>query len=150
MSIQQLKEITHTDVSRFSLKGIKTRAKVVAVHDGDTCDLAFYYGVKIVRFKCRLDGIDAPELKEGRNAKLSRDFLAHLCTGGDPEEFDDDGTWTKPQLQEMLDENEELVYAIFGEFDRYGRPLVILKKSKRSPSSFNDMLLEYGYADKYE
>ena len=89
------------------------------VHDGDTCDLAFYYGVEIVRFKCRLMGIDAPEPREGRNAKLSRDFLAHLCTGGDPDGLDeDDGTWTKPQLQNDLDKNEHLVYAIFGEVDQ--------------------------------
>lgn len=128
--IDQLKRITKDDVERFTLEGIEASAKVVSVYDGDTCDVVFYHDEMqdFVRFKCRLSGYNAPELKE-QNGKLTRDYLAHLCMGHYPDEFDDRGVWDKTDLQELLDVNENTVYAVFGENDKYGRPLLTLKTS---------------------
>ena len=86
MSLKELKRMTNTTVGRFSLKGKNVSAKVVQVYDGDTCDLAFCSGRKIVRYNCRLKGINAAERRKkrgkvprdakGRDAKITRDFLA--------------------------------------------------------------------------
>jgi endonuclease YncB( thermonuclease family) len=85
------------DIKRFTLFGIKTFGKIVSVHDGDTFDILFVVPLSnltkeksisktkkgvclicdapdapmIMRVKCRLDDIDAKELKAegGQRAK---------------------------------------------------------------------------------
>lgn len=94
MSLSQLKKLTKADIRRFSLNGHETKAKVLKIFDGDTCDLAFYFEGKLMRYKCRLADIDATELDEeddqGRDGEIARDFLAWLCVGNDPEDFPSD------------------------------------------------------------
>jgi hypothetical protein len=46
--------------------------------------------------------------------------------GDDPDDFDDNGTWEKYDLQELLDESRNLVYVEFGEFDSFGRVLATI------------------------
>ena len=38
-----------------------------------------------------------------------------------------------------------LIYALFGDFDSFGRVLVTLKKEKSSQKSFSEVLKDYGY-----
>lgn len=57
-----LKNIKNSDVKYFNLHGYKTKAKMVNIYDGDTCTLAFNYKGNIVKFKCRLNGIDCAEM----------------------------------------------------------------------------------------
>ena len=129
----ELGKTTKDDLARFTLNGIKAHAKVVSVYDGDTCDVVFYYDKMkdFVRFKCRLSGYDAPELDEEPEGELARDYLAHLCMGKIRIPFDDKKVLDKKDLQKMLDENENTVYAMFGKQGKYGRPLVTLKTSPR-------------------
>jgi endonuclease YncB( thermonuclease family) len=85
-------------ISRFSLYGLETFGKVVSIYDGDTFDLSFVVSLEklscdrplskktkgvccqcqkdsnqsiLLRMKCRLDGLDARELKSegGQKAK---------------------------------------------------------------------------------
>jgi endonuclease YncB( thermonuclease family) len=85
-------------IERFTLYGIETFGKVVSIYDGDTFDLSFLIPLEVLttprsiskknkgiccacdgnpsqnilmRMKCRLDGIDARELKteKGQKAK---------------------------------------------------------------------------------
>jgi endonuclease YncB( thermonuclease family) len=144
MSLEELQELKEEDLDRFTLKGVKTEAKVVYVYDGDTLDLAFYREDELVRYKCRLEDVKAPELR-AENGKLVRDFLAWVCMGEYPDNYDDSHTtvWSKKQLQDELDENTNLVYAVFGDFDKYGRALVTLKKSSRARKTINDMVTNY-------
>ena len=145
MSLEELQELKEEDVDRFTLNGEKTEAKVVYVYDGDTLDLAFYRGDELVRYKCRLEDVKAPELRE-ENGKLVRDFLAWVCMGEDPHNYDDTAEiWSKKQLQDELDKNRNLVYAVFGDFEKYGRALVTLKKSSRAKKTINDMVTNYVY-----
>ena len=127
-----LKNLKSDDVERFTLKGKEKYAKVVSIYDGDTCDLAFYLDDDrnyLVRYKCRMSAYNAPKLKE-TNGELTRDYLAHLCTGGkavEPENFrDQNETQTKDDLQEKLDKSKRLVYAKFGREGKYGRPVITL------------------------
>ena len=153
MSLQQLKRITERDVPRSSSSPptyVNVYAKVVTIHDGDTCDLVFYHNGRIQRFKSRLLGIDSPELRTGSRALKSRDFLAWLCLGGDPGSFPrQTQPWTETKLKDSLNRSEEVVYAEFHGLGGYGRPLVTLKREPGSTKSFNQILMDYSYASRY-
>lgn len=76
---------------RFALKG-RYHAKVVDVYDGDTCQIVLWVGmclggltnyVGVRRFTLRIEGIDAPEMKDDseevrRRAVVARDYLRQL------------------------------------------------------------------------
>ena len=151
----QLRKVKDDDIERSPKsapgKNFSTRAKVITVHDGDTCDLVFSRNGDLERFKCRLASIDAPELNTGRKAKKARDFLAWLSTGEDPDSFPKRSTpWSEEELQDRLDANKTLVHAEFQGFGHFGRPLVVLKKDSDDGDSFNDLLIDYGYAKPYK
>jgi hypothetical protein len=80
--------------------------------------------------------------KPSQAALLTRDYLAHLCMGDDPDDFDDSATWGEDDLQELLDDNKNLVYVEFEEFDSFGRALVNIKTSPRG-ESINDMMSDF-------
>jgi endonuclease YncB( thermonuclease family) len=149
-----LKKLTHEHVQRFTLKGIEAYTKVVSVYDGDTCDVIFHHNGDFVRYKCRLLGYDTPELDDEPSGELARDYLAHLCTGGKPggsEFLDVNQIWTKQKLQQLLNDNENLVYATFGKQGKYGRPLVTLYQTpprstyarRATTQSINDMMKKF-------
>ena len=149
----QLRDITKAQIRR-SKQSVPTYtnkdAKVVKVHDGDTCDLVIIRNGSLERFKCRLLGINSPEMSAGRKAEKARDFLAWLCTGNDPASFPRDrAPWSLAQLQNRLDASNTLIYAEFQGIGGFQRPLVTLRKSSGARDSFNDLLMQYGYADKY-
>ena len=131
----KLSKVKCNNVHRFTLKGVKAIAKVVSVNSGDSCDLVFYRGERMVRYKCRLSGYNAPDLDDEPNGELARDYLASLCTndGAKIEEFlDDTVIWTKEELQGKLDANTDLVRATFGKFRKFNLPLVSLKQFSSS------------------
>ena len=154
MSQQQLQNAMDKNIARSSNSAptnITTSAKIVSVHDGDTCDLVISRNNRLERFKCRLAAIDTPELKTGRKAKKARDFLTWLSIGRDPASFSSTSQpWSEDELQNMLDANKMLVYAEFQSTDIYGRALVVLKKTSQDKDSFNNLLMQYGYADPYK
>ena len=129
------------------------------VYDGDTCDLAFCSGRKIVRYNCRLKDINTAELgkkgakgcdAKGRDAKIARDYLAWLCTGNKAEEFNDkEPALTETELKKWLNESEEFVYAKLGGFGDFGRLEVTLKRTRYESKTFNQLLLDEKYARKY-
>ena len=150
-----LADLKDEDVKRFTLKGKEKYAKVVSIFDGDTLDLAFYNEMsRFVRYKCRMSGYDAPEMDE-ENGKLARDYLAHLCMGGNdvkPVVFKNgNSVLSKDQLQTKLDKNKRLVSAQFGREGKYGRPVVTLYQtsSRGNPpnilleKSINDMMTKF-------
>ena len=152
MSLQQLQNITDKHVGR-SMGHPPTyttvNAKVVSVHDGDTCDLVFVRNGRFERFKCRLASINTPELSTGLGALKARDFLVWLSLGKDPSSFPHSSQpFSEHQIQSSLDANKQLVYVEFQGIGGYGRPLVILKKHQGG-KSFNNLLVEYGYANIY-
>ena len=138
-----LKQMTVSNSERFTLNGEKGHAKVVSIHDGDTCDVVFYHEQleTFLRFKCRLSGFDAPELDEPKGEE-TRNYLAHLCMGKDPKRFNKKIELDKKALQFMLNENKNTVYAEFGKEEKYGRALVTLKTSPRG-KIINEMVRDY-------
>ena len=97
--MESIYQLLHQDlnIERFTLYGIQTFGKVISLYDGDTFDIVFAVPISsftkerpiskskkgvcmicpspdtpiIMRMKCRLDGIDARELKSegGKEAK---------------------------------------------------------------------------------
>ena len=140
------------EVEKFSFKGIEQNVKVVRVVDGDTCYVVAEYHGSLIKLKCRLKDIDCAELKQssldvnGRDGWSARDFLAHLCMGGKSKDFDDaKRREDKHELERKLNGGQTLIYALFGDFDSFGRVLVTLKKEKSSQKSFSEVLEDYGY-----
>lgn len=151
MSLQQLQNVTNSQVARsssFPPSFVAVKAKVISVHDGDTCDLVFIRNGRFERFKCRLVGINTPELGTGLMAKKARDFLVWLSLGKNPASFPQGSApFTEYQIQNSLDANKVLVDAEFKGTGGYGRPLVLLKN--QFGNSFNNLLIQYGYASVY-
>ena len=126
-----------------------TRAKVVKIHDGDSCHLHILYNNELQRYKCRLAEINTPELGQ-QYSLVARDYLAHLCTGGGEDSFNPaPPRYTEAQLQNLLNNNKRLVYATFSGRGYYNRALVTLYRAEKSNKSFNAMLVEKGYAKNY-
>lgn len=128
---QKLKTLTGKDVPEFSYKGETFIGKIVDIYDGDTCKILLYIDGKIVKFPCRLNGIDTPEIKpllskpnrdrEIKNAKRCRNRLVQLGTDCDINTDDECG---KEELADLLDRNTKLVTVKCDGFDKYFRLLV--------------------------
>ena len=96
---------------------------------------------------------NAPELDEEPIGEIARDYLAHLCMGGDsaaaPDYLNPKAIWTKERLQQKLVDNERLVYAVFGRDGKYGRPLATLYQTSSTgdppevENSINDMMKQF-------
>lgn len=141
--LETLKKIKNTDVDEFSLKNKSFLAKVVDIYDGDTCKIIFYLNDKLVKFTCRLNGIDTPELKplkskanrdeEIEKAKLCKNKLTELCCG-----------------ENTIENNDKLVFIKCNDFDKYGRLLIDIYDSKECEISFNRILVKEGLAKCYD
>ena len=150
---RQLSTVTDRDVRRSDssppLSG-GFHAKVVTVHDGDTCDLVIVKNGGFERFKSRLLGTNSAELGSGNLALKSRDFLAWLCIGRPAASFPRSSPpWTETQLQSYLNGNQVLVYAEFQGTGGYGRPLVTLRSQPGAAKSINSVMIDNGYAKIY-
>lgn len=136
-----------TDLSRFSLYGITTYGKVLEVHDGDTFDMALVLpthvlcqerklskrkkGVclisnttepMIMRYKCRLSGIDARELSDTHGGDFAKQVLASYIA-------------------------HQTVKCDIDQYDKYGRPLVSIYNQYENVPKKYMMLNEYLISD---
>jgi len=144
------------DISTFSLDGREIEAKITNVYDADTCRAVFYLGDKLVKYTIRLKGIDTPEIRpkktvefrelEIKAAKKSRNRFIQLCTD---QTIELDKDYKKYDIQSKIDNNKKLVFLKCHEFDKYGRLLASIHDDI-SKSSFNQMLIDEGYAYKYD
>jgi endonuclease YncB( thermonuclease family) len=117
-------------LSRFTLYGIETFGKVVSIYDGDTFDMSLIVPLQqlrterplgkrkkgvclfcdttdsriVMRMKCRLDGLDARELKDERGQK-AKEILESYIQG-------------------------KILRCRVGAYDKYGRVLITLFISK--------------------
>ena len=55
------------DVSAVPHKGEVITVKVTSVYDGDTCTILIPYGSEFMKYKLRVIGVDAPEIKARRD-----------------------------------------------------------------------------------
>jgi hypothetical protein len=115
-------------VKEFSMAGKNMWGKVVYVYDGDTVHIVFKINNELVKFNCRLSGIDSPEIapknisdvklkkEEELSAIKCRNYLISLVV-------------ITPLEKEIMNKNEvkvicakstRLVWVKCQEFDKYG------------------------------
>lgn len=106
------------------LEGINVIGRVAKVYDGDTLHVHAPVGEAggIYDVKCRLAGIDAPELKVNKSAKET--------------------------LIALVEETKGKVFCNFGPNDKYGRPLVKLYGDPTKPS-LNQRMIDLKQAKEY-
>ena len=152
-----LKSADH-QVKEFSLDGKNMWGKVVYVYDGDTVHIVFKIDNELVKFNCRLSGIDSPEIApknisdvklkneeelsaiKCRNYLISRVILIPL----------EKETMNKNEIKEICAKSTHLVWVKCKEFDKYGRLLVELYDNPNSIKSFNQDMIEKKYAIGYD
>lgn len=155
---EELSKLDPSTIKAFSFEGIKTIAKVAYIYDADTCHIIFYMSsVGYVRLNCRLNGIDTPELKplikntnrdnEKKAAIIARNKLISMVTRRDDIELDKN--YTRKQINNILKENNNLVYVHIHGADKYGRWLIEMYDDENNMSSFNTLLVSKGYATIY-
>lgn len=132
----------------FDLNNYKGYAKITSVYDGDTFKACIYKHRRILKFKFRTLGYDAPEMKPGlgiknremyiQMAKLSRDQLKDLCN------FDDHKVhkWWNPCKCQF--QTNGWVWIECGRNDKYGRTLVTVYRRRGDQKSVNQKMIDLG------
>lgn len=131
----------------FSLKGYISPARICSCHDGDTVHLVFNYKGMVMRFICRLFGIDTPEMY-GQTldlAKKARNRLIQLGTDVDIS-LGDDRKSSDDELERQILNNRKIIRAHFYGKDKYGRELVVLYDGEKN---INEVLLAEGHCKEY-
>ena len=109
--IDPLKQATFDNTPTYSLKGIRTRCKVVEVYDGDTLWIVISLHGSLYKYKIRMLGYDSPEMKP-LLSQANRDLEIQAAVRA------------KEHLIGLLNGKEVVVE--FMEYDKYGRPLAKL------------------------
>ena len=138
----------------FSLKGYEGYAKITSVYDGDTFNAVIKLHGRVIKFKFRTLGYDAPEVVPRLNvynrsdhiynAKLARDMLKHEC------DFDDRVYYKRWNPFICNNKVNGMIWVVCDKNDKYGRTLVTVYKSKWAKKSVNDIMLESGIVNPYD
>jgi micrococcal nuclease len=103
--VRKLKKIDSEDIEIFSFKDIKTYAKIIDIYDGDTFKIIFRYNKKFIKVKCRLFGIDTPEIRTRNSEEKKRGYKAKLF------------------VEKIVNEHNGIMFVNLLSFDKYGRLL---------------------------
>lgn len=109
----------------FDWSGKTVPARLVSVHDSDTCRAVFDTGQGIRQIIVRIYGIDGPELNsknpdEKRHAVRARNELLESVA---PRLFSSDGEYDRAAIEQKLAETVVLVTLKLRHQDKYGRTL---------------------------
>ena len=136
---------TYDTTPKFTLNNRKFSAKVLDIYDADTITVCiFLEGFNYVKLNVRLYGIDTPELRGDEKTKgiEARNYLIKLLTNI----IIDKDTYTRNDIREMINIDTYMVEVLFGDFDKYGRPLGTIYKDG---VNINQLLVTDGYAKEY-
>jgi micrococcal nuclease len=122
----KLSKTTLESVNELTFEGQKFYCKVLEVYDGDTVTLCFKFRNAYFKKRCRLYGINAPEIttknkEEKEQGYKSKDFLTGILL------------------------NQIIYFHCYG-WDKYGRLLGIIFKGDED---VNDMMIKKGFAVRY-
>jgi len=88
----------------FSLEGLVCAANIFHIYDGDSFYMNIIFHNEVITFKCRLAGLDTPEMRSHDELEKSLALIA------------------KQRVYELVDDT--IVCVSCGKFDKYGRVLV--------------------------
>lgn len=157
--IDILKKSTNKTISDFSLAGISTLCKVVDVYDADTFRVVFFKNIndkKPMKLKVRALGCNAPELhplksnpfrkEEMKKARIARNRLIQLVSDA---KIDINVDYEKSVTNNILANNDKLMFIEFTKFDKYGRVLGTLYYDDTKNTSINQLLIDENHAVSY-
>lgn len=137
----------------FSLAGLKTYARVVGMHDLDTCTVVFpFQNNDVHKIIVRLLGIDSPEM----NAKdptvkawavKARNRMLSLMAPG---VFEIDGNYARKDINKLFRENVALIWMDAKGWDKYGRCLADIYLSPDGTKSLQAICIEEGFCRIYD
>jgi micrococcal nuclease len=133
------------DIPLYTMNKIKCKGRIVDIYDGDTVTAVFNFNNIIQKYKIRLFGIDAPEIKGSTciDGLASRNFLISNIIN---KNINLDKNYKKSEIINMLKECKKIfIFDLLGE-DKYGR---ILANIYDDNECINDILLLHGYAKEY-
>jgi endonuclease YncB( thermonuclease family) len=115
-------------ISFFTFRNTASKCKIISFYDGDTCDIIIEYKKELIKLKCRLNGIDTPELRSNNEIeKLASIRIKNYLSS--------------------LYENQILNVKIF-DFDKYGR--ILIELFDNDGKSINQHLINTGMAYFYD
>ena len=138
----KLKKIKNNDINEFNLKDTKTIGKLVGINKKSYV-IIFVLGAVIVKFNCKLFGIDVNDEKKN----FSKNRLLELCTD---QKIDLKKEYTDDELTNILDNNELLINIVCDNFDLEGKLLVKLYNIDNNELSFNEILKNEDLAKEIE
>lgn len=153
----ELKKAT-SECNLYSLNGQAMFGKVVYVYDGDTIHIVFNINNTLVKYICRLNGIDTPEIcpkninnidkrnAEIESAKKSRTFLLNSVTNVSHNMKHS----TKAEIKLYCNQSNKLIWVKCYKFDKYGRLLVDCYQDNMTNQSINMMMIDLKYATSYD
>lgn len=110
----------------FTLAGKECYCRLVDMYDADTLTLVVPLFDRYYKFACRVYGIDTPEIRGGSEelkqmAQRAKNRMLQLCGVSS---IDLERVYTRKEVQELLGKEMYMVWCKFGDFDKFGRPLV--------------------------
>ena len=114
-----LQDCDPNKIPYFSFEHLDTQCKVVYFYDGDSCTIVIKHNGKFVKLKCRLNGIDTPELRSSHG----------------PEQF-----WARKVKDYVSQYNSKILRVKFYHFDKYGRCLIELFDDETGNCINNDLV----------
>jgi endonuclease YncB( thermonuclease family) len=125
------------DIPLFSFDGLIVKAKIVDVYDGDTFKACFKYKDNIIKYCCRMNGYDSPEMKPLKS-NANREFEKQAALDA------------KKYFIELVhfDDPKYLVTLHVGKFDKYGRLLVTIF-TEESAVSVNERMINSTHGTPY-
>lgn len=133
---KKLIECDGDSVKLFSLDGMMFTAKVTDCYDGDSFKACFILNDEIVKFNCRADGYDSPEMRPRKNVP-NRDEEIKKANEA------------RYHFMDLIGfPNDTIVTLRAGKFDKYGRLLATIYKDDKS-ESINSQMIRAGYGYEY-
>ena len=134
----------------WSLCDFQTYARVVSVYDGDSVQVVFPLLNKYFRFRVRLYGIDACEMTSDQSsnrdlAVKAKRKMFEMITGHTPP-----SSFKAKDFDAFLNSDVYLVWLDCKEFDKYGRLLACVKKTKNDHQTYSEILLQEKLAYEYD
>ena len=127
---------TDENTPYYSYENRKQKVKVLRVVDGDTVDIAMYHAEtnQIFKYRVRLYGIDTPEKRPSKSDPNREKEIAA-------------SKQSSKGMTDKLQENKNIVTALFYKPDKYGRLLCTFYDNKGE--DINAWMIQQGYATSY-
>lgn len=144
-----MENITFENTNYFNFDGLNVKAKILKIYDGDSFIIGFSFNNSYIKYKCRLNGLDSPEIKAydeklKHDAYMARNKLIKLLTDI---EIDDNNTDSYQKINKKMNNNKKIIDVKLHDFDKYGRILIDIIIDN---TIINDTLVDNVYWNKYD